>query len=137
LYALILGVWIFAAAVVGVALAWAYSAPPFRLKRSGWWGPASVGFSYEGLSWFTGAAIIAGFQFPYLLALVGAGKQGVARDVGLVYLFNTLGGMRSSSTSQPSRIAAKKSPQRRCTACVTTSASRKTSSKIDLRSRLV
>jgi chlorophyll/bacteriochlorophyll a synthase len=29
--------------VVGVLAAWAYSAEPVRLKRSGWWGPGLVG----------------------------------------------------------------------------------------------
>jgi chlorophyll synthase len=54
-----LGVWGFAAAILGLALAWAYSAPPFRLKRNGWWGNAAVGICYEGLPWFTGAAVMA------------------------------------------------------------------------------
>ncbi|MEQ8405996.1 MAG: chlorophyll synthase ChlG [Oceanicaulis sp.] len=54
-----LGPWVFAAAALGVAFSWAYSAPPVRLKRSGLWGPLSVGLSYEGLAWFTGAAVIA------------------------------------------------------------------------------
>ena len=40
--------------------AWAYSAEPVRLKRSGWWGPGLVGLSYEGLPWFTGAAVLLG-----------------------------------------------------------------------------
>jgi chlorophyll synthase len=31
-----------------------------RLKQSGWWGPASVAISYEGLAWFTGAAVMTG-----------------------------------------------------------------------------
>jgi chlorophyll synthase len=57
--ATLLGVWGFAAAVFGLALAWAYSAPPFRLKRNGWWGNAAVGLCYEGLPWFTGAAVMA------------------------------------------------------------------------------
>lgn len=56
----LLGPWVLIATVVGLALAWAYSAPPFRLKRNGWWGNAAVGISYEGLAWFTGAAAIAG-----------------------------------------------------------------------------
>ncbi len=55
-----LGVWAFGATVLGVALAWAYSAPPLRLKLNGWWGNAAVGFSYEGIAWFTGAAVILG-----------------------------------------------------------------------------
>jgi chlorophyll synthase len=54
-----LGPWGFAATVVGVAAAWAYSAEPIRLKRSGWWGPGLVGLCYEGLPWFTGAAVLA------------------------------------------------------------------------------
>ena len=49
----------FGAAVVGLALAWAYSAPPLRLKQNGWWGNLAVGACYEGLPWFTGAAVMA------------------------------------------------------------------------------
>jgi chlorophyll synthase len=58
-----LGPWVFAAALLGLALAWAYSAPPFRLKRSGWYGPGAVGLCYEGLPWFTAAAAAMG-GFP-------------------------------------------------------------------------
>jgi len=54
----LLGTWGFWATVAGVIAAWAYSAEPIRLKRSGWWGPALVGLSYEGLPWFTGAAVL-------------------------------------------------------------------------------
>ena len=54
-----LGPWGFGATVVGVLAAWAYSAEPVRLKRSGWWGPGLVGLCYEGLPWFTGAAVMA------------------------------------------------------------------------------
>ncbi len=54
-----LGPAVFAAAIVGLALAWAYSAPPLRLKQNGWWGNAAVGLCYEGLPWFTGAAVVS------------------------------------------------------------------------------
>ena len=54
-----LGSWVLVASVVGLALAWAYSAPPFRLKLNGWWGNSAVGLCYEGLPWFTGAAALA------------------------------------------------------------------------------
>jgi chlorophyll synthase len=47
-----------AATLVALALAWAYSAPPFRLKQNGWIGNAAVGLSYEGLAWITGAAVV-------------------------------------------------------------------------------
>jgi len=53
-----LGVWGFGAAVVALALAWAYSAPPLRLKLNGWFGNAAVAICYEGVPWFTGAAIM-------------------------------------------------------------------------------
>ena len=55
-----LGPWALASGVVAIALAWAYSAPPLRLKLNGWWGAAAVGFSYEGIAWFTGAAVMLG-----------------------------------------------------------------------------
>lgn len=54
------GPWVFAATLLGLGCAWGYSAPPFRLKASGWWGPAVVALTYEGLTWFTGAAVMAG-----------------------------------------------------------------------------
>ena len=53
-----LGRWGFAAAVMALFLAWAYSAPPLRLKRNGWWGNSAVAICYEGVPWFTGAAIM-------------------------------------------------------------------------------
>jgi len=64
LVAATLGLWVFIAAVVGLVLAWAYSAPPLRLKRNGWWGNAACGFSYEGLAWVTGAAVMLGGSLP-------------------------------------------------------------------------
>jgi chlorophyll synthase len=54
----------FVAAGVGLLLAWAYSAPPLRLKRNGWWGNAACGLCYEGLAWITGAAVMAMGQWP-------------------------------------------------------------------------
>ncbi len=60
--ATLLGVWGFLAAVVGLALAWAYSAPPFRLKLNGWWGNSACAACYEGLPWITGAAVMSGLR---------------------------------------------------------------------------
>jgi chlorophyll/bacteriochlorophyll a synthase len=64
-----LGTWGFAAGVVGLLLAWAYSAPPLRLKQNGWWGNAACGLCYEGLAWMTGAAVMAGGAMPELRSL--------------------------------------------------------------------
>jgi len=80
--ALLLGPWGFGAAVVGLALAWAYSAPPIRLKNNGWWGNAACGLSYEGLAWVTGAAVMAGGAMPdgrslALAALYSLGAHGI------------------------------------------------------------
>ncbi len=57
--AAMLGPWILGAALFGLVLAWIYSAPPLRLKRNGWWGNSAVALCYEGLPWFTGAAVMA------------------------------------------------------------------------------
>lgn len=55
-----LGPWVFLATCVALFSGWAYSSPPFRLKRSGWLGPFVCALSYEGLSWFTGASVMLG-----------------------------------------------------------------------------
>jgi chlorophyll synthase len=82
LVALALGPWGFGAAAVGLLLAWAYSAPPLRLKVNGWWGNAACGLSYEGLAWVTGAAVMAGGAMPgghslALAALYSLGAHGI------------------------------------------------------------
>lgn len=65
-----LGPWGFGAAVLGLILAWAYSAPPTRLKRNGWWGNTACALSYEGLAWITGAAVMVGGAMPEARSLV-------------------------------------------------------------------
>jgi len=77
-----LGPWGFGAALAGLALAWAYSAPPIRLKTNGWLGNAACGISYEGLAWLTGAAVMAGGAMPdarsiALAALYSLGAHGI------------------------------------------------------------
>jgi chlorophyll synthase len=79
--ATLLGPWGFAAAALGMLLAWVYSAPLLRLKRNGWWGNAAVAACYEGLPWFTGAAIMAAarpdWRIVALAALYSAGAHGI------------------------------------------------------------
>jgi len=77
----ILGPWGAAATLIGIAAAWAYSAEPIRLKRSGWWGPGLVGLSYEGLPWFTGSAVLLGalpsWEHMLLALLYALGAHGI------------------------------------------------------------
>ncbi len=77
----LLGTWGFWATVAGVAAAWAYSAEPIRLKKSGWWGPGLVGLSYEGLPWFTGAAVLLQaaprFEIVIIALLYSLGAHGI------------------------------------------------------------
>ena len=77
----LLGPLVFLAGLVGLALAWAYSAPPFRFKTSGLTGPAVVGFTYEGLSWFTGATVMLGAlpatEVLIVLSLYSIGAHGI------------------------------------------------------------
>ncbi len=102
----LIGTWVFAATILGLVLAWIYSAPPLRLKMSGWWGPGAVALSYEGLTWFTGAAVMLG-AFPdakiiALILLYSAGAHGIMtlndfkavegdRQMGIASLPVTLG----------------------------------------------
>lgn len=79
--ALSLGEWVFYATIVGLAVAWAYSAPPLRLKINGWWGNSAVGLCYEGLPWFTATAAMLVSRPPneviYLALLYSAGAHGI------------------------------------------------------------
>ncbi|MEL6204394.1 MAG: chlorophyll synthase ChlG [Pseudomonadota bacterium] len=77
----LLGPWGFAATVAGVLAAWAYSAEPVRLKRSGVWGPGLVGLSYETLPWLTGAAVVSAgaprWETVTIAVLYGLGAHGI------------------------------------------------------------
>ena len=77
----LLGPWGVVATCVGLALAWAYSAPPMRLKANGWYGNAAVGSCYEGLPWFTGALValnaLPDARIIALAALYSIGAHGI------------------------------------------------------------
>jgi chlorophyll synthase len=76
-----LGPMVLAAAAFGLALAWAYSAPPLRLKQNGWWGNSAVAICYEGLPWFVGAALASaampGWPVIVLALLYSVGAHGI------------------------------------------------------------
>jgi len=109
-----LGPWGFAATVVGVVAAWAYSAEPVRLKRSGWWGPGLVGLSYETLPWITGAAVLSAgaprAEVLLVALLYGLGAHGIMtlndfkalegdRQMGVNSLPVTLGPRRAAQVA--------------------------------------
>ncbi|MEL6920591.1 MAG: chlorophyll synthase ChlG [Pseudomonadota bacterium] len=81
LFSTLLGFWVTVAAVIGLAAAWAYSAPPVRLKLNGWYGNGIVGISYETLPWVTaGAAALGTLPSPLVLIvalLYGVGAHGI------------------------------------------------------------
>ena len=78
--AIALGPLVFWIALAGLVLAWAYSAPPFRLKASnGWLANTACAFAYEGCAWVAGAAAFAHVTTGTLVlaALYSLGSHGL------------------------------------------------------------
>lgn len=77
----LIGPWVFGATIIGLVCAWIYSAPPWRFKANGWLGPAVVALTYEGLTWFTGASVMAGSlprtEILIILLLYSLGAHGI------------------------------------------------------------
>ncbi len=62
--------YVVAIAFVGVLMSHAYSGPPIRAKRNGWFGNLIVGLAYEGVAWLTGSfAITQGIPSSETIAL--------------------------------------------------------------------
>ncbi|PWW81600.1 MULTISPECIES: chlorophyll synthase ChlG [Prosthecochloris] len=62
--------YVMAIAFVGVLMSHAYSGPPIRAKRNGWFGNLIVGLAYEGVAWLTGSfAITQGVPSSESIAL--------------------------------------------------------------------
>jgi chlorophyll synthase len=113
----LINTWVFAATIVGVFLAWIYSAPPIRAKAHGWWGPGVCAAAYEGLTWFTGAAVMAGglpdAKILAVLALYASGAHGIM----VLNDFKAVAGDRVSGVSSlPVRLGVTRAAQ---VACVT------------------
>ncbi|MBM4377365.1 MAG: fused MFS/spermidine synthase, partial [Deltaproteobacteria bacterium] len=63
----------------------------------------SVGLTGHAVAWafvtalvVLPAALVSGYQFPLLIALLGRGKRGLGRHVGLAYAWNTAGSIVGS-----------------------------------------
>lgn len=107
--AAVLGPVVVAATILGVVLAWIYSAPPLRLKRNGWWGNAAVGISYEGLAWVTGAAVMTAGVPPWPVFIVAALYSTGAHGIMTLNDFKSIEGDRHMGLgSLPVRLGAER-----------------------------
>jgi chlorophyll synthase len=113
--AAMLGPFVLAAASVGLLLAWAYSAPPVRLKRNGWWGNTAVAACYEGLPWLTGAAVMSG-AVPTWRVFVVAGLYSLgAHGIMTLNDFKSIvGDRRSGIGSLPVKLGAERAGRLAC-----------------------
>lgn len=116
LVAAALGTWVLGAALIGLLLAWMYSAPPLRLKQNGWWGNAAVAACYEGLPWITGAAVMIGGAMPgprifVLAGLYSAGAHGI---MTLNDFKSVEGDLRTGVGSIPARIGPERAARLAC-----------------------
>ncbi|WP_439106985.1 chlorophyll synthase ChlG [Congregibacter sp.] len=115
-FSAMLGIWVFWATLLGLSLAWAYSAPPLRLKLNGWYGNLAVGVSYEGLAWITGAAVMLGgvMPSPQILMLAGLYSLG-AHGIMTLNDFKSIDGDRSIGIrSLPAQLGADRAARLAC-----------------------
>jgi len=77
--ALFLGTDVAALTAAGMIFALAYSAPPVRAKRNGWYGNTVVAISYEGLAWLAGHVAFAALTpgTVIIAALYSFGAHGI------------------------------------------------------------
>jgi chlorophyll/bacteriochlorophyll a synthase len=110
-----LGPFVLAAACVGLALAWAYSAPPIRLKKNGWWGNAAVAACYEGLPWLTGAAVMTGtVPSARIFCIAGLYSLGAHGIMTLNDFKSVEGDKRSGVGSLPVRLGVERAGTLAC-----------------------
>jgi len=111
----LLGAWVLAATLVALTLAWIYSAPPLRLKRNGWWGNTAVAISYEGIAWFTGAAVMLGSLPPLPIILLALLYSLGAHGIMTLNDFKALkGDLRMSVRSLPAQLGVDKAARVAC-----------------------
>jgi chlorophyll synthase len=110
-----LGPWGFGAAVVGLALAWAYSAPPLRLKQNGWWGNTACAACYEGLPWVTGVAVMTAAQPDWRVFVMAGLYSAGAHGIMTLNDFKSIeGDIRTGVDSLPVILGAKRAADVAC-----------------------
>jgi chlorophyll synthase len=77
--ALFLGRGVLLLTFAGLLFAIAYSAPPVRAKRNGWFGNAVVAISYEGLAWLAGHIAFAALtpESVFIALVYSVGTHGI------------------------------------------------------------
>jgi chlorophyll synthase len=108
------------ATATALALAWMYSAPPFRLKANGWLGNAAVGFTYEGLAWVTGTAVALGGGVPPAVILTLAVLYSIgAHGIMTLNDFKAIeGDLRFGIRSLPARLGVQRAGWVACVAMI-------------------
>jgi chlorophyll synthase len=113
-----LGSWVFNAAVIGLVLAWIYSAPPIRLKQNGWWGNLACAVSYEGIAWVTGAVVMLDGAAPPAQSLIVAALYSLgAHGIMTLNDFKSIDGDRALGIrSLPVQLGAERAGRVACAA---------------------
>lgn len=110
-----LGLPVMLATIIGLILAWAYSAPPLRLKGNGWVGNAAVGLCYEGLPWFTGAAALLGTWPDQRLVIIALLYSIGAHGIMTLNDFKSIEGDRQMGVrSIPAQLGAARAARLAC-----------------------
>jgi chlorophyll synthase len=105
----------FAASAIGLAFAWAYSAPPLRLKQNGWWGNSAVALCYEGLPWITGAAVMMDGLPPWHVAIAALLYSVGAHGIMTLNDFKSVAGDRATGIgSLPVRLGEERAARLAC-----------------------
>ncbi len=109
---------VLAIAALGLALAWAYSAPPLRLKQNGWWGNLACACCYEGFAWITGAAVLSANAWPSARTMALAGLYSLgAHGIMTLNDFKSIDGDRRCGIgSLPARLGAARAARVACVA---------------------
>ena len=115
LLANIMGIWVLLAALFGLTLAWLYSAPPLRFKQNGWIGNSAVAICYEGLPWFTGAAVISATLPDQKIILVALLYSIGAHGIMTLNDFKSVqGDLRMGVRSLPAQLGSDRAAQVAC-----------------------
>lgn len=111
-----LGPWGLGATTLAIIFSWAYSMPPVRLKKNGWWGNLACAMSYEGLAWITGAALLSITASPSQPSLLFAGLYSLgAHGIMTLNDFKAIeGDQKMGIRSLPVQLGANRAAQVAC-----------------------